>query len=141
MPPFNAKPQDRKASKEKAELINATPEPADGAGDGPARNITDTKAWKSSRRGARRFLVNYKKLLQDSFNNMSREEQEGLISRFCVIITMGVTVLLLLAFSSFLPREMRVLGIPIALFVAWFLGSRTVTDVMLDRLDGIMKKE
>lgn len=131
MPPFNAKPPDQKQ-----EVIDASP-----AAEAPVRNITETKAWKSSRKGAQRFWFNYKKLLKDSFDKMDRDEQENLISKFCTIITMGVTVLLLLAFSSFLPREVRVLGVPIALFVAWFLGTRVVTEVMIERLEGILKKE
>lgn len=131
MPPFNAKPKPNKKQE-----IDASPDSADGA-----RNITETKVWQSSRRSAQRFWYNYRNLLQNSFNNMSREEQEALIARFCTIITLGVTVLLILAFSNFLPREVRVLGVPVALFVGWFLGTRVVTDVMLERLDGILKKE
>ena len=107
----------------------------------PVNNITESKAWKSSSRGAKRFWFNYKKLLHDSFVAMTRDEQEALIEKFSVILTLGVTVLLLLAFSAVLPPQVRVLGFPVALFVAWWLGSRLIAGAVIDRLEGIMKQE
>jgi hypothetical protein len=81
----------------------------------------------------KRFWFNYKKVLKDSFNKMPRGDQEAVISKFCTICTLGITVLLLSAFSNILPREIRAPGIPIAPGVAWYLGLRVVSDVMIDR--------
>lgn len=140
MAPFNATPPNKKSGKQlpqESGLIDASP---GGPGDRPS-NITETKAWKSSKKGVGRFLFNYKKLLHDSFVRMDRQEQEALIEKFSMVITMGVCVLMLLAFSGVLPREARVLGFPVAIAVSWWVGTRIVAGVVIERLDSIMNKE
>lgn len=108
---------------------------------GKARNITETGAWKSSSRGAKRFWVNYKNILKDSFNRMSRQEQEDLIIKFAMIVTLGVTCLVILIFYPVTPRLMRVLGLPVALLVAWWAGRRIVGPVVIDRMEGMLRKD
>lgn len=140
MPPFKATPPNRKSGKQlpaDSGLIDASP----GSASGSASNITETKAWKSSSRGVKRFLFNYKKLLHDHFVSMSRDEQEALIEKFSMIITVGVTILMLLTFSGVLPVQARLFGFPVALAVAWWVGSKVVAGVVIDRMESIMKKE
>lgn len=140
MAPFNKTPPSRKSGKQlpqNSELIDASP----GGPNDRVSNITETKAWKSSKKGVSRFLFNYKKLLHDSFVRMSRQEQEALIEKFSMVITMGVCVLMLLAFSGVLPREARVLGFPVAIAISWWVGSRVVAGVVIERMDSIMNKE
>ncbi|MBX9568979.1 MAG: hypothetical protein K2X77_08795 [Candidatus Obscuribacterales bacterium] len=108
---------------------------------GKARNITETEAWKSSSRGAKRFWVNYKNILKDSFNRMTRQEQEDLIIKFAMIVTLGVTCLVILIFYPVTPRLMRVLGLPVALLVAWWAGRRIVGPVVIDRMEGMLRKD
>ena len=108
---------------------------------GRARNITETEAWKSSSKGAKRFWVNYKNVLRDSFNRMSRQEQEDLIIKFAMIVTLGVTCLVILIFYPVTPRLMRVLGLPVALLVAWWAGRRVVGPVVIDRMEGMLRKD
>ncbi len=108
---------------------------------GKARNITETEAWKSSSRGAKRFWVNYKNVLRDSFNRMSRQEQEDLIIKFAMIVTLGVTCLVILIFYPVTPRLMRVLGLPVALLVAWWAGRRIVGPVVIDRMENMLRKD
>ena len=118
--------------------INLKGPPADS--DGKTRNITETAAWKSSSKGMKRFWVNYKNILRSSFNNMSRREQEELIDRFAMIVTLGVTCLVILIFYPVTPRPMRVLGLPVALLVAWWAGRRVVGPVVVDRMESLLKK-
>lgn len=108
---------------------------------GKARNITETQAWKSSSKGFKRFWTNYKNILKESFNRMSRQEQEDLITKFAMIITLGVTCLVILIFYPVTPRLMRVLGLPVALLVAWWAGRRIVGPVVIERMEGLLKKE
>lgn len=108
---------------------------------GKARNITETEAWKSSSRGAKRFWVNYKNVLRESFNRMSRQEQEDLIIKFAMIVTLGVTCLVILIFYPVTPRLMRVLGLPVALLVAWWAGRRIVGPVVIDRMENMLRKD
>lgn len=124
--------------KNRAGTDNIDP-PPDSAGK--ARNITETTAWKSSSKGVKRFWVNYKNILRESFNRMSRQEQEDLINRFAMIVTIGVTCLVILIFYPVTPRIMRVLGLPVALLVAWWGGRRVVGPVVIDRLEGMLKKD
>ncbi len=56
-------------------------------------------------------------------HELSKPERKEVAERFRVILCLGATVLILLATSSFLPREFRVVGIPVALFAAWFFGK------------------
>ncbi len=115
---------------------------ADGATDGGRpRNITDTQGWKSSSKGVKRFWTNYKAILKDSFNRMSRQEQEDLIDKFAMIVTVGVTCLVVLIFYPVIPRTLRVFGLPVALLSAWWAGRRVVGPVVIDRLGSILKKE
>lgn len=133
-------PPNKKSGKQlpqESGLIDASP---GGPSDRPS-NITETKVWKSSKKGFGRFLFNYKKLLHDSFVRMDRQEQEALIEKFSMVITMGVCVLMLLAFSGVLPREARVLGYPVAIAISWWVGSKVVAGVVIERMESIMHKE
>jgi hypothetical protein len=107
----------------------------------PSKNITDTPGFKSGKTGVKRFWSNYKKILRDSFNRMSRSEQEDLIDKFALIVTVGATVVALLLFQSVMPRLVRVLGVPLALVGAWWAGRRIVGPVIIDRMSHLLKEE
>jgi hypothetical protein len=128
----------------KADDSTRMPPPPGGTTSGRplnTRNITDTEGWKSSRKGVKRVWGNYKKLLTESFNNMSRSEQEDLIDKFALIFTIGVTCLVVLLFSPVMPRLVRVLGVPAALIAAWWAGRRIVGPVIIDRMSHLLKRE
>ncbi len=108
---------------------------------GKPRNITDTQGWKSSSKGVKRFWGNYKAILKDSFNRMSRQEQEDLIDKFAMIVTIGVTCLVVLIFYPLIPRLLRVLGLPVALLTAWWAGRRIVGPVIIDRMGTLLKRD
>ncbi|MBX9688368.1 MAG: hypothetical protein K2X27_16790 [Candidatus Obscuribacterales bacterium] len=108
--------------------------------DSKRKDITDTEAWKSSSKGVKRFWTNYKNILKNNFNSMSRSEQEDLIDKFAMIITIGVTCLVVLIFYPVIPRLLRVLGLPLALMVAWWGGRKVVGPVVIDRMEHLLKK-
>jgi hypothetical protein len=105
------------------------------------KDITDTEGWKSSTRGFKRFWTNYKAVLVDSFNRMTRSEQEDLIDKFAMIVTIGVTCLIVLIFYPVIPRLLRVLGLPVAMLVAWWAGRKIVGPVVIDRMEHMLKRD
>lgn len=107
----------------------------------PPQNIGETQAWKASKRGMGRMWNNYKTHLTTSFNRLQRADQEALVQRVCVIVTLGVTGIALLLFYQFIPRLGRVFGVPAALFGAYWVGNKIVTPVVLARLDNILNKD
>ncbi len=121
------------------------PPPPSGAdrgssGAGP-KSIRDTATWKASQRGIKQFWTSYLTRLSESFNSMSRGEQENLIAKFCVIVTVGVTVMGFLLFYNFIPLHLRVILIPIAMVVAWWAAGKIVAPVVLDRLAGKLNRD
>ncbi len=104
-------------------------------------NVRETEAWKASQRGLNRFWDNYRNLLKTSFQGMSRAEQENLVTKLCIIVTIGVTVLAFLLFYTFIPRLGRVFGVPAAIFGAWWAGGRIVAPVVLGRMESLLNKE
>jgi hypothetical protein len=107
----------------------------------PPQNIGETQAWKASKRGAGRMWNNYKNHLSTSFNRMDRADQEALVQRICVIVTLGVTGIALLLFYQFIPRLGRVFGVPAAIFGAYWVGKTIVTPVVLDRLSNLLNSD
>ena len=104
------------------------------------RDIRDTTPWKSSKRTLGKFWFNYKAFLADSFKGMSRTEQESLVGQFCIVFTIGVTVLICLLFYQFVPTIVRVCGVPLAIVAAWWASKSIVTPVVLARLEGLLNK-
>jgi hypothetical protein len=132
---------EKRAAKE--QLVNAAPGDDDVAlaVGRPPQNIRETEAWKASKRGMGRMWHNYKAHLTTSFQRMNRDEQEALVQRVCVIVTLGVTGIALLLFYQFIPRIGRVFGVPAALFGAYWGGHTIVTPVVLARLETILNKD
>ncbi|PWT94607.1 MAG: hypothetical protein C5B53_12750 [Candidatus Melainabacteria bacterium] len=98
------------------------------------RNIKENKLWQDSVGAFRQMWTNYINLLSVSFHNMSREEQCKLITRLSQIITIGVTALVLSLFYQFLPLFVRVLVLPPIVIVAWLIGTRIVSPVIIRRV-------
>jgi hypothetical protein len=107
----------------------------------PPQNIGDTKVFKAGKQAGGRLWNNYKQHLVTSFRRMSRAEQEALVQRICMIITIGVTGVALLMFYQFIPRLARVFGVPAAVVGAWWLGKNMITQVVLARIEDILNKE
>jgi hypothetical protein len=96
------------------------------------------EAWKNSRAGMNKAWNNYRGHLANSFSRMSRYQQEQLVERMCLIVTIGVTGLALLLFYSLINRTVRVFLVPAAIVGAWWAAKKIVTPVVLDRLSGLL---
>jgi hypothetical protein len=114
---------------------NASPQPVD------RRSIQDTKIYKDSMSGLRYGWNNYVQLLKNSFNRMPRANQEALITRFSMIITIGVSIIMIIFFYPFLPLFLRVIGVPLGLAAAWWAGTRIVGPVMIVRYEEHLNRE
>jgi hypothetical protein len=107
----------------------------------PPQNIGQTKAWKAGQQGMGRMWNNYKSHLVNSFRRMSRADQEALVQRVCMIVTIGVAGIALLLFYQFIPRLGRVFGVPAAVFGAYWMGNKIVTPVVLARLEDVLNRD
>jgi len=113
---------------------------ARGQSGGP-RSIQDTQAWQKSQIGLQNFWANYKRVLKTSWQRMSRSDQEALILRFCQIVTMGVSVLVLVFFYQFLPQLLRLLAPPVVGFGSFFVGTKIVAPIITAQYDQYLNKE
>jgi hypothetical protein len=105
------------------------------------RSLVDTDAYKKGKNSAGRLWNNYKTILKTSFNNMSRSDQEALLTKASVIVTIGVTILALGLFYSLIPRQVRVFLVPGALFGAWWIAGKVVAQVIIARFEPILNKQ
>lgn len=124
------------------EIIDATP----GSSASPdlssrPRNIAETKVWKESTGTAKKAWSNYVGMLGERFQMMPRFDQEQFITRLSVIFTMGATIIVMVMFYSFLPREIRLLALPGALVGSYLIGLKIVTPIMISRYDQYLNKE
>lgn len=122
-------------------VVNAAPGDDDAVMPRPPKNIGETKAWKASQRGISQVWDNYRETLIKAFREMNRSEQETLIQRLCVIMTVGVAGLVLLLFYGLIPRTARVFGVPALIFGAYWVGNKIVTPVVLARMDALLNLE
>ncbi|HEY9772299.1 MAG TPA: hypothetical protein V6C81_00660 [Planktothrix sp.] len=125
--------------------FDASPENTDlslvqdnGNGQKP-KNIMETKAWKESAGGARRFWHNYLNTLSTAFNRMSRPEQEQLITRISQIVAIGTAVITMNAWYWFLPQQVRVVALPAIVVASWFVGTKVMAPAMIARFEKHMK--
>ncbi len=124
----------RKKGNDPGQSIDARPESSPVAGGKP-RSIQDTKAWRQGSAGVKQAWGNYKSMLSRSFKSMSREDQEALITRFCLITTIGVAMLLYMLVANFLPLYVRVFAMPLVFAGAYWLGTKLVAPVVIVRYD------
>jgi len=116
------------------ERIDARPAAQHPAGLKP-HSIQDTKVWKQGSAGIKQAWNNYKAMLARSFKSMPREEQEALITRFCLITTIGVAMLLYMLVANFLPLYVRVFALPLVFAGSYWLGNKLVAPVVIVRYD------
>lgn len=122
-------------------MIDATPESQGQELNQALRSVQDSKVWKDSTSGIKSLWGNYLQTLANSFNRMSRVQQESLISRICIIMTIGVSIILINLFYSFFPPLVRALMPPLVLALAYFAGARVVTPVMIARFEEHLNRE
>lgn len=105
------------------------------------RSLTDTAAFQKGKNSASRMWTQYKNILRTSFVRMTRSEQEALLTKASIIITIGVTIIALGLFYSLIPRMVRVFLVPGALFGAWWIGGKVVAQVIIARFDSFLNKQ
>lgn len=101
----------------------------------PPRNLKETKVWQETIGAAQQMWSNYVNVLGVSFRRMGRIEQCNLILKLSQIITIGVAALATSFFYPFLPLFVRVLGLPVVIIGAWFIGSKVVSPVIIKRVE------
>lgn len=120
----------------KDEVFDASPN-SDGK---KPKNIRETKGWNQGVNGLKGFFQAYLNILGRSFNNMNRFEQEQLISRFCVVITVGIACVALNCFYSLLILPIKVVSLPIVLGLAWIAALKLITPIVVTRLSKYLQK-
>lgn len=136
----------RKSSKA-ADVFDATPEEDgvdishDGKSAGKPHDIRDSKAWKKGQKGVQKIIQNYFDFLGNFFRQMDRDEQISTVEKFCVVLTVGISMVVLACFYSLLLQPIRVIALPLVLGFAWWLGSKVITPVMLARLSKYIHPE
>jgi hypothetical protein len=141
------KPQKSRSKNFDDQIIDASPgdNPQDMAmsANSSARpaNIRETKAWKNVSGGIKGMWGNYIQTLINAFGRMNREEQIDLIIKGSQIITIGVAVVGLGLFYYFLNVTIRVLATPALLVGAWFLGTKVVAPIMVERLNQYLNQD
>jgi hypothetical protein len=115
-------------------------QPADNSKAKP-RNIFETVVWKKSINAVTGLWANYRGLLKNSFEQMPRAMQEQLISRVCLIVTIGVTTVLLMFVYTFIPQLLREILVPLVLVGSFWLGKNVVTAVVLSRYEHMLNRK
>lgn len=112
-----------------------------GGRQGSPRSIQETQAWQSSQAGLQNMWANYRRVLKTSWQRMPRTEQEALITRLCQIVTMGVSVLVLMFFYSFLPKLIAIFAVPGVLVASFYTGTKIVAPIIAAQYDQYLNKE
>jgi hypothetical protein len=108
---------------------------------GKPRNIFETVVWQKSASAVTGLWANYRNLLKNSFEQMPRAMQEQLISRVCLIVTLGVTTVLLMFIYTFIPQIIREILVPLVLVGAFWVGKNVVSVVVLSRYDHLLNQK
>lgn len=141
------KPQRSRSKNFDDQIIDASPgdnpyEMSMNPGNGTRpNNIRETKAWKNVSGGIKGIWATYMQTLATAFGKMNRDEQVDLIIKGSQIITIGVAVVGLGLFYYFLNVTIRVLITPALLVGAWFLGTKVVAPVMIERFNSLLNPE
>lgn len=104
------------------------------------RSVMETEFVQKSKKGIGRIWSGYISFLANYYRNMSKEEQDKLISQFSLVITMGVTAIILAMFYSFIPAGLSVFIVPIILGASWWAGSKIVPPIVIARLEDEIKR-
>jgi hypothetical protein len=115
--------------------------PAPPPGKKPLKNIRESKAWQQTIGAIQNVFGNYGNFLKRSFQAMPRDEQCQLITKYCQIITPGVAATALTFFYPFLPLFVKIVTVPTVLIVAWWLGGRVVSRVVIERMDKFLNRK
>lgn len=113
-------------------------EKSSGNGDGKdlpsdrlkPKNITETPTFKKGVGSLGQMWSNYTALLDRSFRNMDRADQEQLIVRSCQVVTVGCAIVLTTFFYQFVPLLVRVIFLPLFIVGSWFVATKVVAPII-----------
>lgn len=108
-------------------------------GHGISKKLTDSKIWRESIGAIQQMWANYLQVLSTSFNRMSRFEQEELITKYSSILSLGGAGLIWCQIYYFFHPLLRLVAIPVTLFLAYWFGKNIVSRIMIDRLSKHLK--
>jgi hypothetical protein len=116
------------------------PAPGQQRSEGKPINLREHKLWQEFSQVISRGWGGYTKFLLSSFVTLTRESQVQLITNGSLIVTVGIAMLVLCFIYRFLPLPARVVGVPVVLGAAWWLGANIVSDVLIERFDRYLNR-
>ncbi|MBN9396375.1 MAG: hypothetical protein J0H83_14090 [Candidatus Melainabacteria bacterium] len=122
------------------DTFDASPGPSPDD-QGRPRNLQETKGWGKAQNKLAQFWQSYLNILAKSFANMSREDQENMISRFCQVFAIGIGVVALQCFYSVLILPLRVISFPLVVAIAWIAAAKFIAPAVIDRLTPYLNKQ
>lgn len=69
------------------------------------------------------MLRNYLQFIKDAFRKLPPPEQEKFLRKAALIVTVGTSVAILGFFYSLVPREARLVLIPVMFVLGWYVGD------------------
>ena len=99
------------------------------------------QAAKDSLNGGKKLWTNYLQLLSGYFQNMTRNEQEELITKFSWILTIGAAALAWCQIYPLFHPIIRLFACPISCILAYWFGKNIVSKIMIDRFSNYLNNE
>ena len=103
--------------------------------------ITQSKLWQDTFGALGKMWDNYLEILSMSFQRMSRDEQEQLITKYSWIVSIGATAWVWVVVEP-LTHSLPIIfliGGPVSIGLAYWFGRNIVSRVVIDRLNKYMK--
>jgi hypothetical protein len=100
-----------------------------------------SQAAKDSVSGGKKLWSNYLQLLLTHFQNMTRYEQEELITKLSWIITVGGAALAWCQIYPLFHPMIRLFACPITGILAYWFGKNIVSRIMIDRFSSYLNNE
>jgi hypothetical protein len=107
------------------------------AGNGK-KNLSQHPAIDKGKKGAQKFLTQYKTFLITSFRSSPRIQQESWIHRLAQVLCIGISCIVLNSFYSVLLPPIRIISLPILVGAAWFAANKLVAPAIIKRLGNNM---
>ena len=92
-----------------------------------------SQAAKDSMNGGKRLWGNYLQTLSNNFQNMTRNEQEELITKFSWILALGGVALAWCQIYPLFHPVIRLFACPLTCILAYWFGKNIISKIMIDR--------
>ena len=105
--------------------------PTTGSKDNSKTNSTGQEK-RNPKKSLNNRLFEFFQRGSNAFSNLSREEEERYVERFCITICVGLACVLSSFFYWFLPPLVRVLVVPVFIGAAWWFGAKVVMKLLTE---------